>query len=145
MIWGGIAVGILGVIFGWFDSGGSRSATARALPHLEVVDQAVLGAASREPVYVAVVENDDRRRAALDVAPRLRTHGDREVARLAGSGGFDQPANVPPGGTAVAVDWLRAVPAGRLAAPRFRVGAFRRAPSSRSSAWRHVSTARPAR
>ncbi len=96
-------------------------------PHLEVVDQAVLGAASREPVYVAVVRNDDRRRAALGVAPRLRIHGGGRVARLAGSGPFDHPANVPPGGTAVAVDRLRAVPVGKLAAPRFRVGAFRRA------------------
>ena len=126
MVWGGIALGILGAIFGWFEDG-SRSATSIARKHLAVIDQAVLGAASREPVYVVVVKNDDRRRAALDVTPRLRTRGGGEVARLAASGQFDHPANVPPGGAAVAVDRLRAVPAGRLAAPRFQVGAFRRA------------------
>ena len=122
-----VAFGLLKAIIDWFGDDGPRSATARGRPHLEVVDQAVLGAASREPVYVAVVRNDDRRRAALDVAPRLRIHGGGRVARLAGSGPFDHPANAPPGGTAVAVDRLRAVPVGKLAAPRVRVGAFRRA------------------
>ena len=96
--------------------------------HLEVVDQAVLGAASREPVYVTVVENDDPRRAALGVAPRLTVDGSHRVSSLARSGRFDQPANVPPGGVAVAVDRLPVVPSGALRQPRFHVAAFRRAP-----------------
>lgn len=124
-IWGGIALAILGAILGWFGDG-SPSATSIARKHLTVIDQAVLGAASREPVYAAVIRNEDRRRAALDVAPRLRVRGGDRVARLAGSGRFDRPANVPPGGIAVAVDLLRAVPVGELAQPVLEVGAFRR-------------------
>jgi hypothetical protein len=128
MIWGGMALGILGAIFGWFGDG-SPSAAALARKHLTVIDQAVLGAASREPLYVAVVKNDDRQRAALHVTPRLRTRGGGELARLAASGRYEHPADVPPGGTAVAVDRLRAVPVGSLTAPKFQVRAFRRAPA----------------
>ena len=127
MVWGGMALALLGAIFGWFGDD-SRSATRIARGHLRVVDQAVLGAASREPVYVAVIKNDDRRRAALRVAPRLTVDGSQRVSKLAGSGGFDQPANVPPGGVAVAVDRLPVVPIGALRQPRFHVAAFRRAP-----------------
>ena len=130
MVWGGMALAILGAIFGWFGDD-SRSATTIARGHLKVVDQAVLGRASREPIYVAVVRNDDRRRAALGVAPRLRVDGvdgSDAVAELANSGRFDRPANVPPGGTAVAFDHLPVVPSGTLREPRFRVAAFRRVP-----------------
>lgn len=126
---GGIAVAILGAIFGWFGDG-SPSATSIAREHLKVVDQAVLGAGSRDPVYVAVVKNDDRHRAALGVAPELRVDGvdgSPAVAQLARSGDFDQRANVPPGGTAVAFDSLPVVPSGALRKPRFQVSEFRRA------------------
>lgn len=123
--WGAVVFGVAGAIFGWFGDD-SPSATSIARKHLKVIDDAVLGAASREPVYVAVVKNDDRRRAALDVTPRLRTRGGGEVARLAASGRFDHPANVPPGGAAVAVDFLRGVPVGELAQPALEVGTFRR-------------------
>jgi hypothetical protein len=126
-VWGGIGLAILGAIFGWFGDD-SRSATRLARGHLEVTDQAVLGRASRNPVYVAVVKNEDPRRAALGVAPRLRVHGSHRISALANSEGFDQPANVPPGGAAVAFDRLPVVPSGVLRQPRFHVAAFRRAP-----------------
>jgi len=126
-VWGGIALAILGAIFGWFGDD-SRSATTIARGHLKVVDQAVLGSASRTPVYVTLVKNDDPRRAALGVAPRLTVDGSPRASELASSGSFDHPANVPPGGAAVAVDRPPVVPTGALREPRFHVAAFRRAP-----------------
>jgi hypothetical protein len=123
--WVLVGYGVLAAIIGGFSSDGSRSATVRARPHLKLVDQAVLGAASREPVFVAVVKNHHPRRAALDVGLRVRIKGGGRVARLTGSGRLDHPADVPPGRSAVAVDFLRAVPVGELAQPDLQVGAFR--------------------
>ena len=115
-------------MFGWFEDD-SHSATAVARPHLEVVDAAVVGG-SADPFYVVVVKNDDRRRAALGVTPRLTSKTERghRVAKLAGSGAFEFPANVPPGGTAVAVDRLRATPAEPPGPPQFHVRGFRPTP-----------------
>ena len=96
-----------------------------------MVDQAVLGAASREPVYVAVVKNDDRRglrwawRRDSEWTVGWQRRGRR--ARQLGTASTE-PANVPPGGTAVAFDRLPVVPSGTLREPRFRVAAFRRVP-----------------
>ena len=78
---------------------------------------------------MAVVKNDDPPpgRAGCGAAA-IRSDGSDRVSELASSGRFDQPANVPPGGTAVAVDRLPVVPSGALRQPRFQVAAFRRAP-----------------
>lgn len=125
LFWGALGLGVLGLILGWF-SDDSPSAAARARDHLRIVDQAVLGAGGSNPVYVAVVHNGDSRRAALGVAPRLRLANGGQIGRLASSGTFEQPANVPPGGSAVAVDRIRAVPTARLGPPALGVKAFRR-------------------
>jgi hypothetical protein len=124
---GVIVVAALNLVFGWFETE-SHSPVAAARRHLEVVDQALLGAGGPRPVYVAVLGNDDSRRAALGVAPKLQLASGSRIGRLAASGPFEHPANVPPGGTAVAFDRVRAVPTGRLADPKLEVAAFRRAP-----------------
>ena len=137
---------ILGAIFGWFGDD-SRSATRVARGHLKVVDQAVLGAASRKPVYVAVVKNDDPRRAALGCGAAAQ----RWMAAIVVSGspardGSTSPANVPPGGAAVAVDRLPVVPSRRAAStavPRRRLSPRPEVPGR--APWWPISTALPAR
>jgi hypothetical protein len=107
------------------DSEASPDALARK--KLEITAGGLIRHDDGRATFVAVIENRDRRRWALDVAPAARPVDERGNVRARGPSirAFDHAAAIPPGGSAVVWTQLR-LPKGTASLdPRLRARGFR--------------------
>ncbi len=117
-------------IFGYFSS--DVSPLTRADRALRIVEQVVVPVTDGA-LYAAVVRNTSRTRTALDVAPvgEFRDRSGRGIGEPDAVEDLWAAPSIPPGETAVVIDWLDGRPALARATRRFGIrmhadGGFRR-------------------